>query len=472
MSSPHSHRSSKEYHTPDIYSDAQNLTARKDDYEHAQEANAPETYRDKYRTVYRLVKFYRVAFPYLSAITLGALAFFLTLGFDVFTDPPEEASALAIGIIGFAGFVLLIAINEAVKSRSLKAWFKALALKRKPEPGTPTLASITTMISIVGSAVGVFLITWQIANKAPEIEAQADQGKRSARLAFSADSARIMDSYQPLIQSKRDAIERYDPNRYRTLRDRLNNEAIELTEKMNGELAAARERADGKETEISSSMASDLAANDQQGTERSWFAFAVLVALELMNLFCNRFEAVYLANVEKEGIEFGAIQSSQEKTMYEIQVARFSQWANQVAQQYGLPGQAAPATQAQAKVPIGFQRTAQPQVNPQGQPPFDSRLMAIEDQIKQLFSMGDQPPGSTPQVNPPSSEIQRALFDDNSPTPQGLSESDFAYLRKYREAVRDFQQGASFAEITRAHQISRTTAQNIKRTAKAANLLT
>ena len=464
MSSPHSHRSSKEYHTPDIYSDAQNLTARKDDYEHAQEAASPETYRDKYRTVYRLVKFYRVAFPYLSAITLGALAFFLTLGFDVFTDPPEESSALAIGIIGFAGFVLLIAINEAVKSRSLKAWFKALALKRKPEPGTPTLASITTVISIVGSAVGVFLITWQIANNAPEIEAQADQGKRSARLAFSADSARIMDSYQPLIQSKRDAIERYDPNRYRTLRDRLNNEAIELTEKMNGELAAARERADGKETEISSSMASDLAANDQQGTERSWFAFAVLVALELMNLFCNRFEWVYLANVEKEGIEFGAIQSSQERTMYEIQVARFSQWANQVAQQYGLPGQAAPVAQGQTKPPIGFQTGPKPPINP-GQP------QALEDIMRQFWEGVN--PQVNPQVNPPSSsEVERALFDDSSQAPAGLSESDFAYLRKYREAVRDFQKGASFSQVSQAHSISRSTAQNIKRTAKAANLLT
>lgn len=150
--------------------------------------------------------------------------------------------------------------------------------------------------------------------------------------------------------------------------------------------------------------------------------------------------------------------------MYEIQVARFSQWANQVAQQYGLPGQAAPVAQGQTKPPIGFQTGPKPPINP-GQP------QALEDIMRQFWEGVN--PQVNPQVNPPSSsEVERALFDDSSQAPAGLSESDFAYLRKYREAVRDFQKGASFSQVSQAHSISRSTAQNIKRTAKAANLLT
>jgi hypothetical protein len=145
-----------------------------------------------------------------------------------------------------------------------------------------------------------------------------------------------------LIKSKRQAIEQYDPSRYRTLRDRLNNEAIRLTEKMNEALSAARQRTDGQQSEIATDTKAALLASGATTQERSWFAFVVLVALELLNLFAHRYERGYLAKVEKEGIEFGALEASTEQTAYEIQLARLKGYLHQSAQANGLqlPGYA------------------------------------------------------------------------------------------------------------------------------------
>lgn len=465
MQLPSFNRSSHDYHAPDVYSESQALTDRKDDYQSAQDENRPETYRDKYRMVFLLVKFYRTVFPYLSAATLAGLAFFLTLGFDVFINPPE-AKVLALGVVGMVGFALLIAINEAVKSRTLKAWFKALALRRKPEPGTPVLAISTTVLSIIGSAVGVFLVTYQFSNKAPEIQNQAEASQRAARLSFSADSARIVGSYQPLIESKRQAIEQYDPGRFRTLRDKLNNEAIRLTEKMNEELAETRQRVDSQQTQITAGMETDLVDNQSSSQEKSWFAFGVLVALELLNLFAHRYERGYLAKVEKEGIEFGALEASAEKTAYEIQLSRLSTYIQQVGQANGLhvPGLPTPAG-----IPRPSSQDERPKVG--FMLPWESRTG-----------------GSTPMQRSPLTEsgngsemgFKRGLKGDLN---GGTQEADFSsldpqaaaeiagYLDKYRHVVKAVIAGRTNREVSETCSVSVSTVHNVKRCMRVVKLL-
>lgn len=461
MQLPSFNRSSQEYHAPDVYAESQALTDRKDDYQRAQDENRPETYRDKYRPVFLLVKFYRTAFPYLSAATLAGLAFFLTLGFDVFTNPPE-AKVLALGLVGMFGFTLLIAINEAVKSRTLKAWFKALALKRKPEPGTPVLAISTTALSIVGSALGVALITYQFSNKAPEIQSQAQANQRAARLAFSADSARIVGSYQPLIESKRQAIEQYDPGRYRTLRDRLNNEAIRLTEKMNDELSAARQRVDGQQSQITAGMESALLENQTSSQERSWFAFGVLVALELLNLFSHRYERGYLARVEREGIEFGALEASAERTAYEIQMSRLGAYLTQVSQANGLqlPGLAPPAN-----MPRPGSQHERPKVG--FKVPWEG-------------ATGTNTPSPQKPKNGPEMGFKWGL---NGGASGGAKEADFSsldpeaaaeiagYLDKYRHVVKAVVEGKTNREVSRTCSVSVSTVHNVKRCMRVVNIL-
>lgn len=464
MKFPTFNRSSQEYHTPDVYSESQALTSRKDDYEQAQEQNRPETYRDKYRPVYLLVKFYRTAFPYLSAATLAGLAFFLTLGFEVFSDPPP-ANALALGVVGMAGFALLIAINEAVKSRTLKAWFKAIALKRKPEPGTPPLAIGTTVLSIVGSAVGVALITYQFTNKAPEIEANAATKRQAANAAFSADSARIVSSYQPLIQSKRQAIEQYDPGRYRTLRDRLNNEAIRLTEKMNDELQAARQRTDGQQSQIATSTQAALLSNQSTTQERSWFAFAVLVALELLNLFAHRYERGYLAKVEKEGIEFGALESSTEQTAYEIQLARLKTYLHQSAQANGLqlpgfaPGPMPTPSPSTDRPKVGFRLPWEP-ATPKSEQTSTSTENGPETPFKWGLNGGLN--GDT------NTDADQADFGNLSPE---AAAEIAGYLDKYRHVVEAVKAGKTNREVSNTCSVSVSTVHNVKRCMRVVKLL-
>lgn len=447
---PHFHRSSAEYHTPDIYSEAQSLTERKDDYEQAQAANAPETYRDKYRVVFNLVRFYGAIFPFLSALTLGALAFFLTLGFEVFSEP-QKPGTLTLGIVGMFGFVLLIIINEAVKSRSLKAFFKAQALKREAGTGTATLAAITTVLSIIGSALGVLLLTLQLTDKAPQIEREAAQRSHAANRAFSTDSARIVQNYQPLIESKRQAIQAYDPRKYRTLRDRLNNEAIALTEKMRNELAAAQDRADNQAQSIAATRDQQLIDNSSSSHEKSWFAFAVLVALELLNLFAHRFTWVYLARIEREGIEFGALEPSQGKTMYEIEVARFGQWANQMATSYGLqkPGPSPAAN-----------------LTPDNSEP-DREQIGFKQGFKRGLN-GGLNGGAKPRLTGGNGPISGASFDHLSPQE---AEQIKGYLRKYKHVVRAVMDGQSNKQAAQVGQVSLSTVHNVKRCMRVVGLI-
>lgn len=76
--------------------------------------------------------------------------------------------------------------------------------------------------------------------------------------------------------------------------------------------------------------------------------------------------------------------------------------------------------------------------------------------------------------------LEDAIFADgpeefttgiNTATQQGVNPDDIAFLRKYRHVVRALLDGQSYGQITTSHQVSKSTAQNVKRTMKAVNLI-
>lgn len=70
-----------------------------------------------------------------------------------------------------------------------------------------------------------------------------------------------------------------------------------------------------------------------------------------------------------------------------------------------------------------------------------------------------------------NSEEAKTLIKELESAIGRIRKQNADYLKKHMKVVKDFQRGASFAEVIQAHNISRSTAQNIKRTAKAANLI-
>jgi len=86
--------------------------------------------------------------------------------------------------------------------------------------------------------------------------------------------------------------------------------------------------------------------NDELAGGNAWIAVFFIVLAEILNILCHRFVWVYKARSTKEGIEFGAIEASSDKTAYEIQLQRlgaFLQSRNfQISgiEQIQIPGQA------------------------------------------------------------------------------------------------------------------------------------
>ncbi|MEM7654530.1 MAG: hypothetical protein AAF399_00245 [Bacteroidota bacterium] len=477
MSFPVFNRSSREYHAPDVYAESQNLTDRKDDYQDAQEANRPETYRDKYRSVFRLVSFYRFIFPVLSGLTLGLLAFLLTLGFEAL-EGGKTGKDLALGILGFGGLVVVIWINETVKSRTLKAFFKAKALSREVESGTKLLALLTTVLSVVGSAAGIALLTYELTDQSESIQANHSSQMNLISSTFSTDSVNVAGEYNQLIVDARRTIKdnngkvkalmkekmRYQgemvtPWKNRTIAERLEKQNAKLADQIAiwqsdkvKALTAARSRSEEGRADVAISLQGSLATNEETASNDSWIAFIALVLLELVNLFSHFFACMYLARVEKEGIEFGALEPSAEQTVHEIQLSRLSSYMAMIGQQGGYqigpdsptPAIPSPSTsRSKAGFPLPWEK------------PSNDLQTDNEGVLKGVLRGGANGEGGA----------------DLSHLDPKTAAQIAGYLEKYRNVVQSVLSGQSNRKTSDSCNVSPSTVQNVKRCMRVANLI-
>ena len=322
MSIPFFNRSTREYLGTDIYEDSQTLSDRKDDYEGFQEDLAPVTYRDRKRMQFLFSNAFKQLFPYLSGITLLFLVVFLSFNINRIL---EEGITLTDGIIGVISLIMcigLVSLNEIVKTRSLSDFFKAKVKKEKAGSSLLYQAVGTSLLSIVGSGLGLYLLVYQINDKSAHLKLGAQNSQLATKSTWTGDSLRIVQNYQSSIDQKRESINRYDPKKYRTLRDRLNNEAIALSEKMQDELSKARTNRERQNLQTQSQLSTALMKNDELAGGNAWIAVFFIVLAEILNILCHRFCWMYKARATREGIEFGALEASSDKTAYEIQLQR------------------------------------------------------------------------------------------------------------------------------------------------------
>lgn len=319
---PFFNRSTREYLGADIYQESQELADRKDDYLGFQEDLQPLTYRDRKRAQFLFSYGFKLAFPYLSGITLLALVIFLSFNINRVLEEGISFAAAAIGLISLIMCIGLVTLNELVKTRSLSDYFKARIKKERPGTSLLYQAIVTATISIVGSGLGLYLLVYQINDNSQALNQGAQIQQTATRSTWANDSLRIVQNYQSAINQKRESIKRYDPGKYRTLRDRLNNEAIALSDKMQSELKRARTARDLSSQQTQLQLSSDLLDNHRLAGGNAWIATFFIVLAELLNIICHRFVWVYKARSAREGIEFGALESSVDKTTYEIQLQR------------------------------------------------------------------------------------------------------------------------------------------------------
>jgi len=195
MNFPFFNRSTREYLGADIYEESQTLSDRKDDYEGFQEDLAPLTYRDRKRIQYRFTNAFKQIFPYLSGITLLFLVVFLSFNINRIL---EEGITLADGVIGAISLIMcigLVTINEVVKTRSLSDFFKAKVKKEKPGSSLLYQAVGTSILSIVGSGLGLYLLVYQINDNSTKLKQGARSNQIATRSTWTNDSLRIVQNY-------------------------------------------------------------------------------------------------------------------------------------------------------------------------------------------------------------------------------------------------------------------------------------
>lgn len=337
MKMPFFNRSTRDYLGPDIYDETQQLTDARDQYESFQEDLRPKTYREKYAIIFRITTTFKAIFPFLSAATLLGLVIFLSFDIEAFLTNTIDFKGWIIGIISLLGCLFLVGLNETIKTRSLSEIFYQLVRKVQISWKVISRALTTTMISIIGSAIGLFLITYQITDQSGELKQSANQQKTTAQNAWRNDSLRIVSGYEPIIAQKRETINSFHPTKFRTKRNQLNDEIIQLTNKMESELRAAKDDRLNTLNQAESQLANGLIENDNKASERGWIAFGLIVFLELLNIYCHFFSWEYKARCTKEGIDFGALETSSAKTAYEIQLQRLGAFLQSSGQTFVIP---------------------------------------------------------------------------------------------------------------------------------------
>lgn len=294
-----------EHFGPDPYLDREEEMGVNDAAERFQKALEPESYYQRFGGAYQLSRFFTASFPLLSATTLLVCVFFIATSGNYRAFFSGEMAPLSYFLVSLAmvGLGLVVFVVEKVKTTSLRTVFKASAKNRKAPQSSIVAAFVACLISIAGSAWGIFSLTYALTDQSHHIEQTATATVSGANRAFSGDSLRIVQQYQPLIQEKRNAVRNWDPKRYRTRRNKLNNEAAQLTKEMEGKIEQARSAADGRATSALSLRDESLTKNEHKSTDAAWIAFLTLVLLEIANVGTTRWNWIFRVKCAVEGPE-------------------------------------------------------------------------------------------------------------------------------------------------------------------------
>jgi len=129
-----------------------------------------------------------------------------------------------------------------------------------------------------------------------------------------------------------------------------------------------------------------------------------------------------------------------------------------------------PAT-AYGQNKIGFETSGSRSAPGQNMDSIKDELQAIRFMLGTLSPKGINTPINTGinSPNEPEEDLESLVFSEEAPSPD-MAENIF-FLRKYREVVRAILEGYSYARIRSETGVSKTTAQNVKRTMRAVQMI-
>ena len=330
--------STTSYHSDDHYAHRQIEAETHEAYRQARAANQPKNTWELFKGQYTGLKIFAGIFPLLSAITLIAFAVFISGIINLFDGEPKEFGAWLGPIAGTIGAIILIVIIERTKAGSLPEIMKAKVLGRRLPGGLYSTAAACIIISIIGSGFGAYKLSHLITDKTGKIE----QGfaLESATLSQNQISKRgeLSSSFDAQIRGLTAELEGYQNNNGKTrckhcvktsqgwqiawdLRKRpreIQARIDELRSKKREALSSFDANAGAEVDALVNKRDERLFENDTKSNDAAWFAFAMLVALELFNLFAHFRIAKINAYLEREGSSLGIIDQGNDVSLLSL----------------------------------------------------------------------------------------------------------------------------------------------------------
>lgn len=321
---PFDHPSTNELNNSNIYKDTADLTAKKDGYKDSQRRLEPKTYREENHTLYWFTSIYKLIFPIVSLSLIVILAYMLTQS----EETVEKFGSIGIGLNWTMLVVVssVFALVEIVKTRNLSKFFQSLALRWEIAKKTRYLAILASLVSILSSAIGGYLLTFQTIDKTDEIEGVFATNENQIFTNFEKSEISIKSEYEDLIKAKRETKDSYQPpKKYRSLRAKIDKEIEGLVADRDRKLAALEQKKEASLGELEAVLITDLTSSSTKATNLGLILFIIVVLLEGANTFSHYFYWQFHVKSVNEGVMFGGIEKPLKRSALEIQFAHFQQ---------------------------------------------------------------------------------------------------------------------------------------------------
>ena len=378
---PFDHPSTSDLNSPNIYKETADLTEKKDAYQASQKKLEPKTYREENLILYGFVKIYKTAFPFISIGLIIVLAYMLTQSPETVEQFGWIGSGL--NVIMLVVVLSVFGLVEIVKTHNLSKYFQSLALKWDISKKTRHLAIVASLVSIISSAIGGYILTYQTVDKTDYLNGQYMTDESIVHTDFEENSFIVNQDYNSLIEAKRETKNAYQPpKKYRSLRAKIDNEIEALIKERDQKITDLEEKKNNGISSLKSKLANDLNQSTGKATNLGIILFVIVVILEGANTFSHYFYWQFHVKSVNEGVMFGGIEKPIQRSALEIQFQHFQQHFKRLGGGNGDFFLPSPTQEDERK--IGFQqghhqKRAQ---DPKFMEEYNRRIAALEKQMK------------------------------------------------------------------------------------------
>lgn len=269
-------------------------------FQQAKDEFEPKTYAERNRMTFIICQL-TSNFYHVVSVLLGLATAYLisSVGSGVYYAPPDNVVLYIIIAVFFGLLITLVLIGtEFLKSTSAIQVFKNLSAGDKVSPSSIVALSACMMISIALSGVGGSFIAKLTSDQASLLKTalthKTDSLNRyyNDEISLAEDNAKSYhksNSYQGVITWTKDGS---IAKQYAALKQRPNT----LKDEHKNSISMLRAEYAGK-----------LTRNSKSSWQNAYIAFAIILFLEVLTLFCYRYRFIYQANTYQEGLSMGTV---------------------------------------------------------------------------------------------------------------------------------------------------------------------